>query len=260
MTKLATPTPWRKLTLLTLIIFAFAGTVVSSTVLTNPTVAYAQEEGGGADGESTNLLVQMYEALGLVFGFIFLALSISLVALVVMNLIKVRRDAMMPQMLIDTFNELIEQQQYQEAYELVAADESQLGLLLAAGLAKANAGFDPAMEAMNEVLDEETLKLEHMLSYIALIGSVAPMLGLLGTVYGMISAFGTMASSSTAPDTKELAKDIGTALWTTMMGLCLSIPAMGVFSILKNRLQKLGLELQLFSEGIMKQVVGGGAK
>ena len=78
---------------------------------------------------------------------------------------------------------------------------------------------------MQEVGEEENMKLEHRLSYMALIGTLSPMIGLLGTVQGMISSFSVIANSSATPKPKELAEGISTALFTTMVGLAIAIPA-----------------------------------
>jgi hypothetical protein len=60
--------------------------------------------------------------------------------------------------------------------------------------------------------EEENMKLEHRLSYVALIGTIAPMVGLLGTVDGMIISFSVIANSATQPKPSELAQGIATAL------------------------------------------------
>ena len=91
--------------------------------------------------------------------------------------------------------------------------------MLSAGLAKLSSGYDQAIEAMQEVGEEENMKLEHRLSYMALIGTVSPMVGLLGTVQGMIASFSVIANSPTTPKPSELAEGISTALFTTLVGL-----------------------------------------
>ena len=78
-----------------------------------------------------------------------------------------------------------------------------LGQVLSAGLAKLQSGYAQAMEAMQEVGEEEKMKLDHRLSYMQLIGTISPMIGLLGTVQGMIQSFHVIASSSGAPQTRS---------------------------------------------------------
>jgi biopolymer transport protein ExbB len=192
-----------------------------------------------------------YEALGLFYSITFLGLSFALVALFVMNLLAARRDNIVPVQLIEGFEAHLNEKRYQEAYELAKNDESFLGHVLSAGLAKLSAGYPQALEAMQEVGEEENMKLEHRLSYIALIGTISPMVGLLGTVDGMVASFQVIASSPTTPKPSELAAGISTALVTTLVGLWLAIPAIAAYGILKNRLARLVLEVGILSEGLM---------
>jgi biopolymer transport protein ExbB len=107
--------------------------------------------------------------------------------------------------------------------------------------------------------EEENMKLEHRLSYMALIGTISPMVGLMGTVYGMIKSFRVIALSAATPKANELADGISTALFTTLVGLCIAIPAIAVYNILRNRVARLVLEVGIVSEGLMSRfsTVGG---
>ncbi|HYW79982.1 MAG TPA: MotA/TolQ/ExbB proton channel family protein, partial [Thermoguttaceae bacterium] len=138
----------------------------------------AAEDGSAQRGESR--LAWMYGALGPFYSIVFLSLSFTLVALFVMNLLTARRENVVPVALVEGFESHLNEKRYQEAYEMAKADESFLGQVLSAGLAKLSAGYDQAIEAMQEVGEEENMKLEHRLSYMALIGTVSPMVGLLG--------------------------------------------------------------------------------
>jgi biopolymer transport protein ExbB len=64
------------------------------------------------------------------------------------------------------------------------------------------------------------------------------MVGLLGTVQGMVASFSTIASSPTSPKPNELAQGIEQALYTTLIGLYLAIPAIAIYNILRNRMQR----------------------
>ncbi len=106
---------------------------------------------------------------------------------------------------------------------------------------------------MQEVGEEETMKLEQRLSYIALIGNLAPMVGLLGTVDGMIRSFQVIANGGATPKPSELAGGISTALFTTLVGLLIAIPAIAAYNILRNRLFRLLLEVGMLSENLMSR-------
>jgi biopolymer transport protein ExbB len=194
-----------------------------------------------------------YDSLGLPYVVVFLAMSFTLVALFVMNVLAARRENVCPASLVEAFEAHLNEKRYQEAYELAKADESFLGQMLAAGLAKVSSGYEKAIEAMSLVGEEENMKLEHRLSYMALIGTIAPMVGLFGTVDGMIRSFIVIASTNTTPKPSELAAGISTALVTTIVGLAIAIPAMGAFNILKNRVQRLVFEVGVVSESLMSR-------
>ena len=109
---------------------------------------------------------------------------------------------------------------------------------------------------MQEVGEEETMKMEHNLSYMALIGNISPMIGLFGTVQGMIQAFQTIATSPTTPKPSVLAMNISTALFTTLAGLAIAIPAIAVYNILRNRVQRLTLQVGVTSEELIERFQG----
>ncbi len=237
------------------------GTAVLDTLLT-PAAAVAQDEdlagdaappadSGEAPAPEKSYLQWTWEALGPGYTLIFLALSFTLVALFVMNLLTARRENVCPVHLVEGFEAHLNEKRYQEAYEMAKGDDSFLGQVLSAGLAKLSAGYAPAMEAMQEVGEEENMKLEHRLSYMALIGTISPMIGLFGTVHGMINSFQVIATGGSTPKASELAVGISTALLTTLVGLAIAIPAIAAYNILKNRVQRLVLEVGILSEGLM---------
>ena len=155
--------------------------------------------GGDDKGEDLNLLSWTIKSLGYTYMGIFLALSVTLVSLFVMNMLAARRETLCPQELVDTFEEKLNEKEFQEAYDMARTDESVLGQVLSAGLAKLSRGYNKAIEGMQEVGEEESMKLEHRLSYMALIGNLSPMIGLFGTVQGMIASFRVIATSTNTP-------------------------------------------------------------
>jgi biopolymer transport protein ExbB len=213
-----------------------------------------EEEGNAAD---RNFLTWMIQASG-TFGLLILLLSFIMVALIMMNILQVRRDNFVPQAFIESFEQRLNAKDYQGAYETARADESLVARVLAAGLSKLNQGYDKAVEGMQEVGDDENMALEHRLSYLALISAVAPMLGLMGTVSGMITSFREIATSPTTPKPSELAEGISTALFTTLEGLTVAIPAMVFYAILRNRIARFILEVGMVSEGLMGRFAQAG--
>jgi len=215
--------------------------------------AAAEAAAADAPAKEQTLLGWLYSSLGLEYLGIFLALSCALVALVIMNLISARRSSLCPPELIEGFEAHLDNKEYQEAYELSKTDESFLGNVLAAGLARLSSSYSHAIAAMQEVGAEENMKLDHRLSYLALIGTLSPMIGLFGTVHGMINSFYEIAAGGGTPDPNKLASGISTALLTTLLGLAVAIPAIAAYNLLKNHVQKIVLEVGIQSENLMSR-------
>jgi biopolymer transport protein ExbB len=202
--------------------------------------------------EEVTYLEWAAQSLGWLYGITFLALSFSLVALVIMNMLNARHSNMVPSALVADFDKLLEAKQYQQAYDLAKTDESFLGRVLAAGMAKISQGYESAVASMQDIGEEENMRVEHRLSYLALIGSVAPMIGLLGTVSGMIESFRVIANTTTgAPDPQSLAEGVATALFTTLVGLLLAIPAIAAYNILRNKVARNVFEIGVVSDELM---------
>ncbi|RLT02207.1 MAG: MotA/TolQ/ExbB proton channel family protein [Planctomycetota bacterium] len=201
--------------------------------------------------QSRSFLAYIARACGWFWGPAFLLVSFILVALIMMNMLQVRRDVLLPSQFVEEFEQKLNAKDFQGAYEFARADESFVGRVLAAGMGRLSRGYPEAVEGMQEAGEDETMALEHRLSYVAMIGSIAPMMGLMGTVQGMISSFDKIALSVVAPKPSELADGISTALVTTLIGLLLAIPAMVFHGVLKNRIQRLVLEIGMVSEGLM---------
>lgn len=246
------------LMLATLTIAMFAAIPAEPAFAQDAAAAAAPAPTSTTGGESW--LKWGYRALGPGYSLIFLALSFTLVALLVMNILTARRDNVCPAFLVEGFENHLNERRYQEAYDLAKNDDSFLGHVLSAGLAKLSKGYAPAIEAMQEVGEEENMKLDHRLSYMALIGTLSPMIGLFGTVHGMIKSFSVIANSPTTPKPAELAQGISTALFTTLLGLLIAIPAIALYNILKNKISRHVLEVGILSEELMSRFQDVGAK
>lgn len=208
-----------------------------------------------ADGEEApkgeNYLVWMFRSLGVFFTVVFAVLSLSMVALIVVNILALRRDVVAPEELATKFGALLDENRFQDAYQLAKDDESILGKTLAVGLSKTSAGYAKAEQAMRDVQEEEMMRLEHQIGYLALIGNLAPMIGLFGTVVGMIASFQAIAAGGAAPSPQKLAEGIATALFTTEIGLAIALPALFAFDFLKNRLARFMLDVSVLSDNLM---------
>ena len=209
------------------------------------------------DGES--YLSWMIRASG-AYGVVLLLLSFLMVALIVMNILQVRRENLLPTTFIEAFEERLQGKDYQGAYDTARNDDSFVARVLAAGLSKLNRGYEEAVEGMQEVGEDENMAMEHKIGYLALIGTIAPMIGLMGTVYGMINSFKEIAKNDSSPKPSDLAEGISTALFTTLEGLMVAIPALVAYSLLRNRVARYTLEVGMVSEGMMSRFSTMGKK
>ena len=222
-----------------------------------PVLPEADSDRGGNDvppNAPDNLLVYYIKALGVTFVIVFVALSFALVALLVMCFLQLRRTVLMPPDLIEGFETHLDKKEFQQAYELAKADDSYLGRVLSVGLVKLQVGRQQAFDAMRETQAEEAMQLEHKISYVSLIGALAPMFGLLGTVSGMVSAFTVIAQSATQPKHHELASGISQALVTTLIGLWIAIPAVACFSLFRNWLEQLNSDVDTEAVRLISKV------
>ncbi|MCK5113699.1 MAG: MotA/TolQ/ExbB proton channel family protein [Phycisphaerae bacterium] len=168
-------------------------------------------------------------------GYLLWAISVAMLALVIHFFITIRRANILPTELHDEINGLFEGKQYRQAIDLTAEQGDFLSYMVHSSLTEAPHGYAAMERAMEDSAEERTTKMLRSIEWLNLIGNIGPMLGLLGTVWGMIGAFFTIVEAGT-PEPAKLAGDIGVALVTTLLGLGVSIPALAAYSILRNRI------------------------
>lgn len=209
--------------------------------------AFAQDAAAADQGES--LLSLIFRAGG-VIGYICIGLSVVGLALIIEHAISVSRDKLAPPEVIEQIEEYLDQQDVNGAYEFCEQNPGYLTNVMVAALPKAQHGFDSMEQAASDVGDEEAIKLHAKISWLSLIGNIAPLLGLLGTVSGMLAAFGVI-EKTVNPNPSDLAKGIKEALVTTMLGLVVAVPVMVGFFFFRNRVVKIVLEITAITEDLL---------
>jgi len=174
-------------------------------------------------------------------------LSMVTIGFIVEHFLTIRKSVLMPEGVAFELEEMIGQGKIDDALEVCRNPEndSLLSYVVLAGLERfrgAEFGFAEYKAAVEEAGEDQTAKLYRKTEVLGLIGSIAPMLGLTGTVLGMIKAFNTIASTGGAPKPDQLAGAIGQALVTTLLGLIVAIPAMVAYSYFGNRIDSLVAE------------------
>jgi biopolymer transport protein ExbB len=184
-----------------------------------------------------------------VVGYIIIGLSVLALAVIIMHLVQIRRGALIPPEQLDQLDQLLAQGQVAAALERCYDPEadSYLTRIVAAGLTRYQKSAFGAFEiknAIEEAGEDQTARLYRSTDALGVIGSIAPLLGLLGTVLGMVGAFETLSRTAT-PNHEELAANISLALVTTLMGLVLAIPCIALHRYFGNRIDALSSEAAL---------------
>ena len=233
-----------------LLLTIFTGVLILGTTV----VAYGQSE-GDAPVETVSVLDNI-RAAGAV-GVILILLSGAGMALTLMHGMQLRRDVLVPPDLLDHVESLFETDDYEGALDACEQQPSFLSSVLAAGLPKIDRPYEDIEEAMEEAGEMESSELHRKISYISLIAAISPMLGLLGTVMGMVGAFNVIATSKTSPKPKDLASGISEALMTTMMGLIVAIPMTISYFILKTIIDGASVEVSSIASELMSRFDDG---
>lgn len=251
--------PWRVgfLSLL-LSCFVLAG-VVGSVTLFTPAVAQAQEEGAPAEEAKeergrVNPIVHFLVSIGLVFGLMFAAISVGMVALIIILLLDLRLSEAVPAAFVDEFTTMVNKRQFKQAYDLCRNETSFLARVLSAGMGRLQYGIEDAREAMFAMVDTVRSSKDSWISYLAAIGTLGPMLGLVGTVSGMIGAFRMLGESTKAPDASMLAGEISHALVVTLVGVGVSVPAIFFYTFFKNRLSAISHNTTNLADDLLTQM------
>lgn len=200
-------------------------------------------------------LIQMIKWGGPV-GYVIILLSIATVALVFKHAFALRREVLIPSRAVEHLEQLISQKKIKEAIDFCKTDESPLCKMMGAGLGELRHGYEDAISIMQEVGEEEVLKHNTGISIFGMFANVGPMLGLLGTVTGMVRTFNEIATALGAVKPAQLAAGIQEALITTVLGLIVAIPNVFAFTMLKNRVTRMFLQLGVVTEELMSPLKG----
>ena len=179
---------------------------------------------------------------GGVVGYLLIALSLVAAARIVEHIITIRESVLVPRGLSKSVRKLLEQNQITKAQQQCSLQSSMLSSVLRAGLQEAAAGWSEIEKASEDALAEQSARLYRKIEWLSVIGNIAPMLGLLGTVIGMVLAFREVAFTQGAARAADLAEGIYLALVTTVQGLIVAIPSLGAFAVFRNRVDYLVAE------------------
>ena len=199
-----------------------------------------------------NMFLHIIVSVGPVFGTILLIVSICLVALCVLLSMDLRMSVAIPPGFVEDFTDTVNKRQFKAAYEMAKGDNSYLGRVMTTGMSRLQYGIEDAREAAFNMVDSIRASKDQLVAYLAVIGTLGPLLGLVGTVWGMIGAFISLGGAQ--PQFNVLAANISHALVVTLIGIGLSVPAIFCHTFFKNRLTRISMDTANIADDLLTQM------
>jgi biopolymer transport protein ExbB len=250
---------FRSIVLSFLMCMVVFGLVGGMSVLLTPIPAQAQEgdqppADDNKDKGPMNPVWHFIVSIGWVFGFIFILISVGMVALVILLVLDLRLGEAVPPGFVEDFTNMVNKRQFKQAYDLCRTESSFIARVLTAGMARLQYGIEDAREAMMLMVESVKAGKDSWISYLGIIGTLGPLLGLVGTVSGMIGAFRKLHDSTKAPDASALAGEISHALVVTLVGVAVAVPAIFFFTFFKNRLTNISVNTTNLADDLLTQM------
>ena len=231
------------------LLLVVAAAVVS---LAAPEFSFAQDAGAAAapaevPQSALDKVIKFvdYALIGLI-----ISLSIVGLTLILQGFIRNREAVLMPPATTETIRNMIQAKQFKELMEFTENDPSFVSQSLNPALKRAPS-FSSMKEAMETAIGEQTAQRFRGIEYLNIIGNLGPLLGLLGTVLGMILAFRAMNAAEGNASPAQLAGGIATALMHTFLGLALAVPCLACFGILRTIVDRLTVRGALVAEELL---------
>lgn len=186
---------------------------------------------------------------------LWILLSMSVVNLGLIGVLTMtnQRKDIIPSGVVAEAKRLLSTGDYKQALELTRREESFFSRILHAGLSESSHGYAAVMRGLEQRADLLVTRRMRPIELLYMFGQISPMMGLLGTVYGIIFAFKVFVSMGGKASPALLAGGIGTALVATFWGLVVAIPALAGYSILRNKVDQLTMEATIAGEELLSQ-------
>ncbi len=220
------------------------------TTVNNPLSESETHQKTAPETSSGLTLLQLIQKGGVVGGLIIILSCVAL-ALVVDYALTIRRSRLAPPRDAALLNKLIRDRKFEELHKLGRPDSSFLSQVVVAGLNEIELGYSAMVKAMEDTSEALSARMARKIEHLNVIGNIAPMLGLLGTVIGMLRCFNEISQVTGTIEPKQLAGGIFEALVTTCMGLIVAIPALYFFALFRNRVDEFVGEAALRAEELL---------
>lgn len=233
--------------------------LTATTLIALAPTALAQDEATQTTSLFEAFFVQRHadtgniELLGTAIIWLLLALSAVCIGLIISIALETKREKILPDQTLKAARTALGKADYEGGLKAVTSDESFFARVLHAALTDAPSGFGSMIRGLDQTAEELTIKRLRKVEPLNVIGGVAPMVGLFGTVYGMILAFREIVAAGGTPNPVGLAAGIGTALTTTFWGLVVAIPALAGYALLRNKIDALTVEATREAEELINR-------
>lgn len=218
--------------------------IVASTVL-------AQDAGGETPAAENMKYFDFFVVKGGWIAYIIMALSVVALALTIEHSVSIRRATIVPPVAVEQMMAMMNEREFEQALQYSAEEPSMLGYVVNTALLEAPNGYGAMERALEEALEERSAKLYRKTEYLNIIGAVSPMLGLFGTVVGMILLFSAIHAADSFPRAQVVADNVAVALVATFWGLAVAIPALSIYAMFRNRIEVLTAECALAADRIV---------
>jgi len=203
--------------------------------------AYAMQEGGADQVVVKKTWFDLFKSTGLV-GILLVTTSMIGTALLIQYMVTMSESKLENQAVLAEVENLLSQGQVDEAYQIASEDKSYSSRLIAGALARSFGGFDETKKGMEETAAVEGFRLNSKVSYLSLVGNIGPLLGLLGTVTGMIASFQVIEGKK-SPTPGDMAHGVYESLVNTTIGLFIAIIFLTAYFFMKNRVSDTTLRI-----------------
>jgi len=220
---------------------------------------FAQEEGEEAAPKAEKKSIfELFKETGFV-GLVILGCSITGTALTIQYAVNMTEEKLFPPGLAAQMEELLAAQELDEALQLCSANKNYFCNIMTGGLERAFGGYEEIRAGLAESAASEKFKIDAKVNILSLIGNLGPLIGLMGTVTGMISSFQVIATLK-APTPKDLATGVYEALVNTTMGLFVAITFLTAAFIIKNKVSSITLKINTAATDIVSKTISPEAK
>jgi biopolymer transport protein ExbB len=219
-------------------------------------VAVMKVNAGAFEARSTQtqtFFEQFISAGGPIVWFVLLPMSLVTIALATEYCLTIRRKKLLPAGIGIHLTTMIQKHSPEQLQEQIGKGDDFVSNAVARAFAQGKGDWFRMRSVVAESLQEQALALMRKIEWVNLIGNVSPMVGLFGTVFGMIKLFNAIVTAGGQPQPAQLADGISVALVTTFWGLFIAIPALAIYGVFRNRIDTIVSDAVTEAENILSE-------